>query len=72
MLNPIRAENIGGRPLTMLIVEDDPSLLEQMGRFVRKELGMNVRGAEDYYRAILELEQGPVDLASINLRLPRE
>jgi two-component system phosphate regulon response regulator PhoB len=56
----------------MLIVEDDPILLSQMIQFVRKELRMNPLGAEDYYRAILQLEQGPIDLASIDLRLPRE
>jgi hypothetical protein len=33
-----------GDPLTMLIVEDDPDLLAQMIRFVRKELRMNAGG----------------------------
>jgi DNA-binding response OmpR family regulator len=56
----------------MLIVEDDPVLLEEMIRFVRKELRMNTMGAEDYYRALLRLEEGRIDLASIDLRLPRE
>src|SRR5271156_1353747 len=60
------------KPLTMLIVEDDPNLLAQMIRFVRKELRMNALGADDYYSAILQSEHAKPDVASIDITLPRE
>jgi DNA-binding response OmpR family regulator len=60
------------RPLRTLIVEDDPDLLGEMMRFMRKEMRFDPLGAYDYCGALIQLGHSTPDVVTIDLTLPRE
>lgn len=58
------------RPLRVLVVDDDPSILTSVSELLEKWLGVIVIEAQDGAAAIDLLGRQPVDLALIDLQLP--
>lgn len=58
------------RPLTALVVDDDPDILASVGELLKKWDGVTVIEATDGLAAIDILSQQAVDIALIDLQLP--